>query len=80
MSEENNKGATALKYTIAKRVATVAAIFAVILSVLMIVNYLQTKSIDPLNSKAITQLILQLQEKDFRFVSLSGLISKETGT
>ena len=62
MSEENNKNATKIKYTIAKRVSLIAAIFAVILSVLMIVNYLQTKSIDPLNSKAITQLMLQLQE------------------
>jgi outer membrane protein assembly factor BamB len=49
-------------YNIAKRVAVVAVIFAVILSVLLIANYIQTKSIDPLNSKAISQLMAKLQE------------------
>ena len=58
--KENNK--TQLWYNVAKRVAVVAAVFAIILSVLLIVNYIQTKSIDPLNSKALNQLMLQLQE------------------
>ena len=58
--KENNK--TQLWYNVAQRVALVAVVFAVILSVLMIVNYIQIKSIDPLNSKAINQLMLQLQE------------------
>ena len=58
--KENNK--TQLWYNVAKRVAIVAVVFALILSVLMIVNYIQTKSIDPLNSKALNQLMLQLQE------------------
>jgi len=49
-------------YNVAKRVAVVAVVFAVIISVLLIVNYLQTKSIDPLNSKAISQLMAKLQE------------------
>lgn len=49
-------------YKIAKRVAIVAVIFALILSVLLIVNYIQTKSIDPLNSKAIAQLMSKLRE------------------
>ncbi|MGD2089388.1 MAG: PQQ-binding-like beta-propeller repeat protein [Candidatus Aminicenantes bacterium] len=49
-------------YNIAKRVAVVAVIFAVTISVLLIVNYIQTKSIDPLNSKAISQLMEKLQE------------------
>jgi outer membrane protein assembly factor BamB len=49
-------------YNIAKRVAVVAVIFAVIISILLIVNYIQTKSIDPLNSKAISQLMAKLQE------------------
>jgi outer membrane protein assembly factor BamB len=48
-------------YNIAKRVAVVAVIFAVIISILLIVNYIQTKSIDPLNSKAISQLMEKLQ-------------------
>jgi outer membrane protein assembly factor BamB len=49
-------------YNIAKRVTVVAVIFAVILSVLLIVNYIQIKSIDPLNSKAISQLMTKFQE------------------
>jgi outer membrane protein assembly factor BamB len=51
-----------MMYNIAKRVAVVAVVFAVIISVLLIVNYIQTKSIDPLNSKAISQLMAKLQE------------------
>jgi hypothetical protein len=49
-------------YFIARAVAVVAVIFAAILSILLIANYIQTKSIDPLNSQAIAQLMLQLQE------------------
>ncbi len=49
-------------YNIAKRVALVAVIFAAIISLLLIVNYIQTKSIDPLKSKAISQLMTKLQE------------------
>lgn len=56
-----NAGARIL-YNIAKRVALVAAIFAVILSILMIANFIQTKAVDPLNSEAIALLISQLHE------------------
>lgn len=49
-------------YTIARSTAVVALVLAVILSILMIANYLQTKAIDPLNSQAIVQLMEQLQE------------------
>ncbi len=45
-----------------KRVAIIAALMAGILSVLMIANYIQTKSVDPLNSQAITRLMADLQE------------------
>ncbi|HDY88513.1 MAG TPA: hypothetical protein ENH82_10450 [bacterium] len=58
--EKNNK--TQLWYNVAKRIALVAVVFAVILSVLMIVNYIQIKSIDPINSEAISQLMLQFQK------------------
>jgi len=51
-----------LGYNIAKRVALIAIVFAALLSVLMIVNYIQTTSVDPLNSKALAQLMLQLQQ------------------
>ena len=53
---------TKLGYIIAKRVAIVTAVLAGILSVLMIANYIQTKSVDPLNSQAIAQLMTRLQE------------------
>ena len=53
---------TKLWYNIAKRIAIVAAVLAGILSVLMIVNYIQTKSVDPLNSQAISQLMTRLKE------------------
>ena len=49
-------------YTIARNIALVVAIFSSILSMLLIVNFIQTKSIDPLNSKALNQLMLQLQK------------------
>ncbi len=62
-AEDNKrKNRAKLWYSIAKRIAIVAAVLAGILSVLMIVNYLQTKSVDPLNSKAIAQLMTRLQE------------------
>ncbi len=61
---QNNKrkNRTKLFYNIAKRIAIVSAVLAGILSVLMIVNYIQTKSVDPLNSQAISQLMTRLQE------------------
>lgn len=46
----------------AKRIAVVAGVLAGILSVLMVANYIQTKSVDPLNSQAISQLMTRLQE------------------
>lgn len=49
-------------YGIAKKIVIFAAVSAGILSVLMIANYLQTKSNDPLNSQVITQLISNLQD------------------
>ncbi|MEE8376802.1 MAG: PQQ-binding-like beta-propeller repeat protein [Candidatus Aminicenantaceae bacterium] len=49
-------------YGIAKKIVIFAAVSAGILSVLMIANYLQTKSNDPLNSQVITQLISKLQD------------------
>jgi outer membrane protein assembly factor BamB len=63
MHLEKNKNTTPKTlYNIAKRTAIVSVIFALVLSVLMIANYIQTKSVDPLNSKAISQLMLQLQQ------------------
>ena len=58
--DENNK--TQLWYNVAKRVAFLSAVFAVIFSILLIINYIQVKSSDPLNSKAINQLMQKFQD------------------
>jgi hypothetical protein len=60
--DDKRKDMTKPWYNIAKRIAIVAAVLAGILSVLMIVNYIQTKSVDPLKSQAISQLMTRLQE------------------
>ena len=60
--DKKRRDMTKLWYNVAKRIAIVAAVLAGILSILMIVNYLQTRAIDPLNSEAISQLMTQLQE------------------
>jgi outer membrane protein assembly factor BamB len=60
--EQEGKEKKGLGYSIAKRVAIIAALLAGILSVLMIANYIQTKSVDPLNSQAISRLMTELQE------------------
>ncbi|MFH1943850.1 MAG: PQQ-binding-like beta-propeller repeat protein [bacterium] len=61
-TEKNNEQVVTLRLNIAKRVAIVVAILAVILSVLMIVNYIQTTTVNPLDSKALNELMLQLQK------------------
>jgi len=60
--ELKRKNRTELWYNMTKRIAVVAAVLGGILSVLMIANYIQTKSVDPLNSQAISQLMTRLQE------------------
>ncbi len=60
--DKKRKDMTKLLYNIAKRIAVVSAVLAGILSVLMIVNTIQTKSVDPLNSQAISQLMTRLQD------------------
>ena len=58
MNLKNHQNTSAdMWYVIARRVAIGAAICATILSILMIANYIQTKSVEPLNSKAINQLV-----------------------
>lgn len=60
--EHTSKNSSLMWYGIAKKIVIFAAVCAGILSVLMIANYLQTKSNDPLNSEVITQLIAKLQD------------------
>lgn len=60
--EHTSKNSSLMWYGIAKKIVIFAAVSAGILSVLMIANYLQTKSNDPLNSQVITQLISNLQD------------------
>ena len=63
LKQDNKKsGSPEIWYNIAKRVAPIALVFALIISLLLIVNYIQTKSIDPLNSQAISQLMEQLKK------------------
>ena len=61
-TKDDKKTRTKLWYNVAKRIAVVAGVLAGILSVLMVANYFQTKSVDPLNSPAITQLMTRLRE------------------
>lgn len=56
------QGAARWLFVIAQKTGTIALIAAAGLSLLLIVNYLQTKSVDPLNSQAITRLMSELQE------------------
>ena len=57
--EENRK--TRVLYDIAGRVAVVSLVFALILGALLIVNYIQTKTNDPLNSEALNRLMTELR-------------------
>jgi outer membrane protein assembly factor BamB len=61
-SKKNKFDSTVMWYNIAKRIVLITAIFALILSILMVANFIQTKSIDPLNSQALNQLMLELQK------------------
>jgi outer membrane protein assembly factor BamB len=62
LDKNKGKNRAGLWYNVAKRIAIVSAVLAGILSILMIANYIQTKSVDPLNSQAISQLMTRLQE------------------
>lgn len=48
--------------TMAFTVALVSGIFAVVMSILLIANYVQTKTVDPLNSAAMAQLMEKLSQ------------------
>lgn len=50
-------------YPLVKKVLLIASVFAIILSILMIANYIQTRSVEPLKNPALTQLMLQLQKE-----------------
>ena len=48
---------------LARKLMIITALFASVLSILMIANYIQTKTIEPLKSPALSQLMLQLQKE-----------------
>ena len=50
------------KITLAKRIAWIAAGFAVVMSVLLIANFVQTKLNDPIDNKTIPALVKRLSE------------------
>lgn len=62
IKSRERKGSRSLGTSIAKRVALVAGVLAGVLSVLMIANFIQLKSVDPLNSQAVAVLMGRLQE------------------
>jgi outer membrane protein assembly factor BamB len=47
---------------VVRNLAVISAGFAFIIAILLIVNFIQIKSIEPLNSKALNQLMLKLQQ------------------
>jgi outer membrane protein assembly factor BamB len=55
-------GIPKIAYVLARRVALIAIVFALILSILMIANYIQTKSIEPLNHPMLKKMVLDLQK------------------
>jgi len=61
MNAEVRNNNSEFRYKTAKNIALLSATFSLILSILLIANYVQTKSVDPLNSKAINNLMLKLQ-------------------
>ena len=62
MNSNSDEKKIRVRYNIAKKIAVISAAFFLILSILMIANYIQTKSVDPLNSSALNKLMLSLQE------------------
>ena len=56
-TEARQTGNVRLWYSISKHVAIVSGCLVLLLSTLIIVNYIQTQTVDPLNSEALTQLM-----------------------
>jgi outer membrane protein assembly factor BamB len=50
-------------FPLVRKVLVIAGAFAIILSILMIANYIQTRSVEPLKNQALTQLMLQHQKE-----------------
>jgi hypothetical protein len=61
-NQNNNQGKEII-YPLARKIVVITGAFALILSILMIANYIQTESIEPLNNQALNQLMLQLQKE-----------------
>lgn len=55
-------GSVPLMHAAAKIVAVVSLVFAGLIAALLLVNYIQTQSADPLNSEAINRLMLELRD------------------
>ncbi|WP_423127596.1 PQQ-binding-like beta-propeller repeat protein [Gaoshiqia sp. Z1-71] len=50
------------KMTLAGRIAWIAAVFSLVMSVMLIFNYIQLKSVDPLETPALKSLVDQLRQ------------------
>jgi outer membrane protein assembly factor BamB len=59
---QNQKNHQEIWYPLLRKIILITGVFALILSILMIANYIQTTSIEPLNNQALNQLMLQLQK------------------
>lgn len=62
MDQEVKDNKIKSRFAIARKTALISGAFFLLLSVLLITNYIQTRSVDPLNSKALTKLMKSLQE------------------
>lgn len=62
-SETTQSRTVRLWYPMARNAAIVSGAFVLLLSALILVNYIQVQSVDPLNSEALTRLMQQLREE-----------------
>jgi outer membrane protein assembly factor BamB len=61
-NEKEKRDRSITWYHFSKRVAIIAAFFSLLIGIIMIVNFLQTRSVDPLKVEVINKLVQQLQE------------------
>jgi len=62
MNSENKGNKTAFRYKVAKNTAAISGILFLLLGVLLIANYIQTSTRDPLNSQAFDKLMERLED------------------
>ena len=65
MNSEKQENTTKIRlaYSLTRKIVIVTAVFSIVLSILMIANFIQTKTIEPLNSPALRQLDAAVAER-----------------